>query len=84
MEKFLTFSKRKCTNISYVGVRLTVCATPMSYQFTNNGVYTIQVREDQNLTDKLLTVALNGLYPRTFSIIGSDANEQFIINATNG
>ena len=80
----VTVTDGQCTNFSYVGVRLTVCATPMSYQFTNNAVYTIQVREDQNLVDKLLTIALNGLYPRTFSIIGSDANEQFVVNATNG
>lgn len=80
----VTVTDSICTNMSYVGIRLMVCATPMSYQFTNNGVYNVKVREDQNLVDSFLMIALNEQYPRIFSIIGNEANEQFIVNATSG
>ena len=80
----VTVSDSRCTDISYVLIRLTACPEPMTYMFTSNGQYIVDVREDQNTVDSFLTVAIQGQYPRVFSIVEANARNLFVINSATG
>ena len=77
-------SDGKCTVTTKVGVRIKVSPNPKTYMFTSNGLYVVDVAEDNSVVNKILTVAINGVYNHQFSIVEASANDQFIINPTTG
>ena len=80
----VTVADSRCIVNSYVAVRLTVCPKPMTYMFTSDAFYVRNIPEDKNKQDTILTVAIQGSYPRIFSIVGSAPNTQFKINGATG
>ena len=77
-------SDGKCTVTTKVGVRIKVSPNPKTYMFTSNGLYVVDVAEDNGLVNKILTVAINGVYNHQFSIVEASENDQFIISPTTG
>ena len=80
----VTVRSSRCSDTVYVGVRLKACIDPSTYMFTSNGRYEVAVDENTPVGASVLTVAINGAYSRSFSIVESTANQDFQIDSSTG